>query len=181
VTGGDTTEAAWDTLRATRWDPPGSASRDAERRRTYVFGLEQAQQMFRAAAVVGPATRPLLIFYGLSQAGRAIAAAASSIKTGDGWRLEGHGIRSAPDSLRGPLPEIRVEAGRAGSKGSFVTLSRLLGSQLWDKSVPVTLNTLWDILPENRLSPLRDRGNHAGPLSTSYVRTFFESRIRWHP
>jgi hypothetical protein len=30
--------------------------------------------MFRAASFVGPATRPLLIFYGLSQAGRAIVA-----------------------------------------------------------------------------------------------------------
>jgi hypothetical protein len=100
----------------------------------------------------------LLIFYGLSQAGRAIAAATSRIKTGDGWKLEGHGIRSAPDSLRGPLPEIRVEADRSGRKGSFVRLSQLLGSQLWDKSLPVTLYMLWDMLPENRLSPLRDSG-----------------------
>jgi hypothetical protein len=100
----------------------------------------------------------LLIFYGLSQAGRAIAAAASRIKTGDGWRLEGHGIRSAPDSLRGPLSEIRVEANRSDSKGSFVRLSRLLDSQLWDRSFPVMLNTLWDILPENRISPLWDSG-----------------------
>jgi hypothetical protein len=28
--------------------------------------------MFRAAAIVGPATRPLLVFYGLNQAGRAV-------------------------------------------------------------------------------------------------------------
>jgi hypothetical protein len=100
----------------------------------------------------------LLVFYGLSQAGRAIAAATSRIETGDGWRLEGHGIKSAADSLRGPLPEIRVVAEPASSKGSFVRLSRLLDSQLWDRSFPVILNTLWDILPENRISPLRDSG-----------------------
>ena len=154
----DTAEAAWETLRATRWDPPGAASRSEERRKTYVFGLEQAEQMFRAAAVVGPATRPLLIFYGLSQAGRAIAAAASRIETGDDWRLEGHGIKSTANSLRGLLPEIRVVAEPADTKGSFVRLSRLLDSQLWDRSFPVTLNTLWDVLPENRISPLRDSG-----------------------
>jgi hypothetical protein len=68
-------DLVWGRLRATRWDPPGAASESAERRRT-CFALEQAEQMFRAAAGVGPATRPLLVFYGLSQAGRAIAAAA---------------------------------------------------------------------------------------------------------
>ncbi|MCX5151640.1 YaaC family protein [Streptomyces sp. NBC_00320] len=45
--------------------------------------MEQAQQMFKAAEVVGPQTRPLLVFYGLSQAGRAIAAAAVDLKGED--------------------------------------------------------------------------------------------------
>ena len=34
---------------------------------------------------------PFLLFYGLSQAGRVIAAAATSADAG-GWELEGHGI-----------------------------------------------------------------------------------------
>lgn len=34
--------------------------------------------MFRAARAVGTQTQPLLIFYGVSQAGRAIAAAAAA-------------------------------------------------------------------------------------------------------
>src|SRR6266567_4300231 len=168
-------DAVWGSLRATRWDPPGGASRSAERRRTYVFALEQAEQMFRAAAGVGPATRPLLIFYGLSQAGRAIAAAASRIAGDEGWRLEGHGISCTPDGLRGELPDIRVMVGRPGSKGSFVRLSQLLGSPLWDKSFPVTLNTLWDFLPENRLSPLRDSGeSRRTPLYVSRPDLFTE-------
>lgn len=100
--------SAWGGLRATRWDPPGGATENAERRRTYVFALEQAEQMFRAAESVGPAARPLLVFYGLSQAGRAIAAAAVKVEADDGWQLKGHGIRSAPNSLRGPLPDIEV-------------------------------------------------------------------------
>src|SRR5882762_9883298 len=98
----DTTETVWESLRATRWDPPGGASSSPDRRRTYVTALEQAEQMFRAAATAGTETRPLHVFYGLSQAGRAIAAAASKISSADGWRLVGHGIRSR--GLDGPLP-----------------------------------------------------------------------------
>src|SRR5580692_135494 len=85
------TGAAWATLRATRWDPPGNARLTSDRARTYVVALEQAEQMFRAAATVGQATRPMLAYYGLNQAGRAVAAAAVTIQT-DGWRLSGHGI-----------------------------------------------------------------------------------------
>jgi hypothetical protein len=53
---------AWDVLRASRCDPPGAAWQLEHRRRTYVFALEQAEQMFRAAVGVGTATRPLLVF-----------------------------------------------------------------------------------------------------------------------
>jgi len=122
-----------------------------------VFALEQAEQMFRAAATVGVATRPLQVFYGLSQAGRAIAAAASGL-TGDGWELAGHGIRCDPVTLRGPLPDIRLEAGKAGGKTSFVRLSELLGSPPWTGPQPVMLSDVWDCLPGNRLYPLRDPG-----------------------
>ena len=73
--------------------------------------------MFRAAATVGVATRPLQVFYGLSQAGRAIAAAASGL-TGDEWELAGHGIRCDSLTLRGPLADIRLEAGKAGGRRS---------------------------------------------------------------
>jgi hypothetical protein len=69
-----------------------AATLSGGRRRTYTFALEQAEQMFRAAAVVGPATRPLLTFCGLSQAGRAIAVAAAAA-TADSCRLQGHGLR----------------------------------------------------------------------------------------
>lgn len=58
----------------------------------------------------------------------------------------------------GPLPAIRVQAGKEGSKGSFTRLSGLLGSQLCAGAEPLTLNALWDSLPENRLAPLEDAG-----------------------
>ncbi|WP_307160932.1 YaaC family protein [Streptomyces rishiriensis] len=141
----------WRWLRGTRWKPPKAAKADQERRETYVFALEQAEQMFRAAATVGPAAQPLLLFYGLSQAGRAVMATAPV--TGDEWRLVGHGISQDPKTFAGPLAEIAVTTSREGSRGSFVRLSKALDSPLWQDSA-VPLGTLWDCLPENRLSPL---------------------------
>jgi hypothetical protein len=152
---GNEAEAVWGKLRGTRWNPPQAAAADPARRRTYVFALEQAEQMFRAAAGTGVATRPLLVFYGLSQAGRAIAAAAASAGAG-GWELEGHGITCLSQTLRGPLPAVRVQAGKEGSTGSFVRLSELLGSPLWPRAEPLTLSLLWDLLPDNWLTSLDD-------------------------
>jgi hypothetical protein len=140
-----------------------------------VFALEQAEQMFRAAVSVGPATRPLLVFYGLNQAGRAIAAAASKIAADEGWQLQGHGIHSVQRSLCGPLAEVGVYTDSAGSKASFVKLSELLDSPLWDKSLGVTLATLWDNLPENRLSPLNNGGeSRRVPLFVEHRDMFVE-------
>ncbi|MEU8158074.1 hypothetical protein AB0B94_30845 [Micromonospora sp. NPDC048986] len=142
----------WSRLRATRSDPPAAAAGNRKRRETYVFALEQAEQMFRAAAVVGPATRPLLVFYGLSQAGRAIAAAAADTSAAGGWEMSSHGI--LPVELRDPLPDIKVYAD--GNKGSFVRLSHILGSPIWGKDDAVRLAQLWDTVPENRTQPIVD-------------------------
>lgn len=88
----------------------------------------------------------MLVFYGLSQAGRAIAAAASGTNGEDAWKLKGHGISSV--GLDRNLPNVEVHTGKQGERGSSVRLSELLDSPLWGK-VPVRLNELWDILPEN--------------------------------
>lgn len=75
-------------LIASPWRPGPTCAPAAHphpRRRTYVMALEQAEQMFHAAHSVGPATSPLLLFYGLSQAGRAVAAAAKPVTRPDGW------------------------------------------------------------------------------------------------
>jgi len=132
--------------------------------------LEQAEQMFRAASGVGTATRPLQVFYGLSQAGRAIAAAARS-QSGDEWRLGGHGIAAV--DLRAPLPDIEVYAHR---KGSFVRLSDVLDSPIFAETQPVALTQLWDSVPENRLWPLRDGQHRRTPLQVTP-----QNRYRPHP
>lgn len=151
--------AAWTTLRATRWDPPGNARLTKDRARTYVVALEQAEQMFKAAATVGQATRPVLAYYGLNQAGRAVAAAASTVQT-DGWRLSGHGIYAK--NLQNSLPDIAITCDRPGARGSFAKLSEILDSPLWDGSI--AFRFFWDSIPETRLRPLVDDQARRSPL-----------------
>ncbi|MFE6869307.1 YaaC family protein [Kitasatospora sp. NPDC057692] len=141
---------AWDVLRGARSVPPGLAASSRSRRRVFSASLEQAEQFFRAAAAVGPATQPVLVFYGLSQAGRAIAASAKALP-GDRWELVGHGIHTVEPQR--PLTEVRVTTDPAGNQGSFVRLSELLDSPVWGRE-PVTLAELWDCLPLNTHAPL---------------------------
>lgn len=53
------TDQAWEQLRASRSNPLGKAADPGARHKAYAAALEQTGQMFRAAAVVAPATRPL--------------------------------------------------------------------------------------------------------------------------
>src|SRR5215469_7120888 len=143
--------AAWTTLRATRWEPPGAARSTRDRAKTYVVALEQAEQMFKAAATVGQATRPVLAYYGLNQAGRAISAAASAVGDNE-WRLSGHGIYAK--NLHGSLADIAITCDQPDGKGSFAKLSQTLNSPLWKG--PITFRSFWDSIPETRLTPLVD-------------------------
>lgn len=145
-------DAAWARLRGSRWNPPGRADTGA-RRKTYAAALEQTEQMFKAAEAVGPATRPLQLFYGLSQAGRAIAAAAWSLK-GTDWRLVTHGIKTS--GFENPFPDIEIRTDPPGTHGSFVRVSEVLDSPVWELDA-VRLEEVWDVLPPNLGDPLTDR------------------------
>ncbi|SCF48739.1 YaaC-like Protein [Micromonospora matsumotoense] len=143
--------ATWAALRSSRSDPPAATVNNSERRATYVAALEQSEQLFKAASAVGPATAPILLYYGISQAGRAIIAAARSVR--DNWRLSGHGINRG--DLTVALPAVRVYA--EGVRGSFVRLSAVLDSPIWDKDAEaVELTALWDALPQTIEWPLRN-------------------------
>jgi hypothetical protein len=155
------TDRAWEWLRASRSEPPGRASSGA-RRKTYATALEQAGQMFKAAASVGPATRPLQVFYGLSQAGRAIAAAAWSLK-GEDWRLEAHGIKAT--GFDRAFPDIEIRTDPPDSQGSFTRVSQVLASPVWQLA-PVRLEDVWDLLPVNLDYPLTER-ERLTPLEVS--------------
>ncbi|MFF0898212.1 YaaC family protein [Streptomyces sp. NPDC003278] len=154
-------DEAWERLRASRSNPPARAS-SASRRKTYTAALEQAQQLFRAAAVVGPATSPILAFYGLSQAGRAITAAPRSLE-GEDWRLAAHGISSK--GFHVPFPDIEIRTDPPGTQGSFVKVSEVLDSPVWEKD-SLRLEDIWDLLPTNLHYPLTAR-DRLTPLYTS--------------
>lgn len=77
---------ALQTIRATRADPPGKGRSD-ERRALYGAALQQFDELIEASRTAGHASRPLPLFYALSQAGRAVVAAHGS--TG---RISGHGL-----------------------------------------------------------------------------------------
>jgi hypothetical protein len=152
-------DLVWAALRSTRAEPPAGIK--GARRKTYAAALEQAQQMFTAAASVGVATRPVLLFYGLSQGGRAIATAAKHVHNND-YPLSGHGIKANPSTLVGTLADVRVYGDNTPA-GSFTRLSKILNSPVWDHTAPVTLGEAWNTLPEARVFPL-DHPAGARPL-----------------
>src|SRR5216684_2416922 len=79
---GPSRPAVWRLIRGLRHQPPGAARKRTQRREVFCAALEQAEQLFTAAEAVGDATRPILLFYGLIQAGRAIAAASTDADSG---------------------------------------------------------------------------------------------------
>jgi hypothetical protein len=128
-------------IRATRANPPGLAR--GERAATYGAALAQFDELMTAARASGPASRPLPLFYALSQAGRAIAAAHLT----DPWRLEGHGL-NAPDLAYEILDvPVRVDdrPSKNGNLKSFIGVAQATRSPV---PVRLALGELWASLPE---------------------------------
>jgi len=88
----------WREIRVLRSHPPGGAGK-GDRKRVFGSALVQAEQLLTAAGAAGYASWPILLFYGLSRAGRTIAAADN-----DSYRLNRHGIRALDLDQRPPLP-----------------------------------------------------------------------------
>jgi hypothetical protein len=132
---------SWQLIRALRHTPPGKAA-GGFRRDIFISSLEQAQQLFGAAVDVGVETRPLLEFYGLSQAGRAIVASASSV-VNDYVRLSGHGLRVGPmqDVANSGLAKLDVWS----QAGAYETVAKVLNATALPR---LSLGTLWGALPE---------------------------------
>jgi hypothetical protein len=133
---------AWQMLRSLRSAPPGGAKK-GDRKATFNAALEQAEQFFTAATDVGAATRPVLIFYGLAQAGWAVAAA-DGATPGNRWRLPGgHGITTDPvqNTVNGRLSDFAL---RDDGCGSFTKLADVLSAASLPKPTP--LGHLWGML-----------------------------------
>lgn len=104
-------------LRALRQHPPSLAATDEGRRATFSAALEQSEQFFSAAAAAGPQTRGLLLFYGVSQAGRALRAAQQP--DADWARAGGHGIKIVGESTSGSFADALVRDTRNKPSNAF--------------------------------------------------------------
>jgi len=154
-------EEIWRLIRALRHDPPGNATSDAKRQKVFGSALEQAEQLFRAAVEVAPTSRPILLFYGLSQAGRAVAASSKAAGTAN-WELRGHGIK-ATELDRPALHKVVI---RNAGGGSFTQLASLLASGSLPSSV--TLGSVWATIP--------DLGRHPLTSGAAAYKTFLHIR-----
>jgi len=129
----------------------------------FTASLEQAEQLFAAAASAGVMTKPLQLYYGLSQAGRAIAAIAPNVpdrqqgKPAEPWKLSGHGIgipamQQSIDACHGSLGLLPLAD---KGFGAFTQMAEILGcGSLVDKkpdgspATRVTVGEIWGTLPE---------------------------------
>jgi hypothetical protein len=140
-------------IRASRAAPPGLAQED-ERRSVYSSALVQFEELMGAARAASPQTLPLSLFYALSQAGRAIAAA----RLEGEWRLQGHGLESsdldAEDLCR---VRIRTKPTKKRRPDSFSGVCRATGAEPLRGST--TIGELWASLPglEKLLPELEER------------------------
>jgi hypothetical protein len=105
-------------IRALRATPPGRAARDQERRRVFSSALGQFDELLDAAAAAGPASRPLPLYYAVSQATTAIAAAL--LPPDRPWRPRSHGLVIAEPDPRW-LPETEIRPKRVKPKGQPYT------------------------------------------------------------
>ncbi|MFJ1634165.1 MULTISPECIES: YaaC family protein [Streptomyces] len=157
----------WRELRGLRSGVAGPAGSDPQRRSVFNASLEQAQQFTEAAANAGPATRPVQIFYALSQFGRAISAA-SRLTVGIEWRLKGHGIGTKNlDASKG----VAAVGVTPTAKGSLPGVARALGVPSFEAGAEVNLGQLWPLIPETHGVPLPGAGGvKAMYMSQSGVR-----------
>lgn len=115
-------------IRAMRARPPGRAADESDRRGVFSAALGQFDELLDAAAAVGPASRPLPLYYALNQAGRAIAA--SRQQPHRPWRPMLHGLSiSLPDG--GALQDTIISPQRGVSDarpGSFHLMAETIGA-----------------------------------------------------
>jgi YaaC-like Protein len=134
-------------LRALRYDPPGYAKQSA-RRTTFQSALEQCEQFLAAAGDAGYATRPVQLFYAMSQAGRAIVAASPRIGN-QAWRVSGHGLTANTNAAR--AADVAVTATKTGL---FPSIAAALDMESLVPGEAAALGELWPLLPESAFVPL---------------------------
>jgi hypothetical protein len=128
-------------LRASRSDPPGHAATDEGRSATYGGALQQFEELLDAAGGVGPASQPLLLFYALSQGGRAVAAAHEETA-----ETSGHGLSEAREPLGSSILHRRIRRAPSGNgSDTFGAVMRATASP--DFTGDVELGAAWAAIP----------------------------------
>lgn len=130
----------WQEIRALRAVPTGLSAADRDRRNTFVASLRQAEELAKATEAAGYAAKPLPLFYCLSQAGRAIAAAHCK----DDWHLQSHGLSVHTDPQT-PILENSVKPAFR-QNDSFQNVSNTLNSPLLGGVAQ--LGALWAANPD---------------------------------
>lgn len=135
----DEAAMTWLMLRERRSSLHGRSKleKSAGRRQTFAAAMAQFEEQFTAAKVVTEFTRPLNLYYGLAQAGLAIAAAHAA----DPWSFSRHGLKL--DNRGAGLADMTVGP---DSDGGFQRVAAATGSPIIEK--PASLGALWASLPE---------------------------------
>ncbi len=140
----DSPAETWWRIRALRAAPP--TGMPDSRRKLFVTSLEQAEQQFAAAASVGFESRALNLYYGLSQAGRAISAALTPDGAGVSPEVSGHGLHVELSGARSDrILDLSVRA-EGGENTSFGRLAWLLGSD--SLAGGLHLRDVWNMILE---------------------------------
>ena len=114
---------------------------DPARLRVFQAALTQAEELWEAAAAVGAASRPLPLFYCLSQAGRAICAAWT---VSPDWQPDTHGITSR-GAGGASVADLEVTVTKA-KHGMFPMVAEATDSPTFKG--PVSVAHLWASLPD---------------------------------
>jgi hypothetical protein len=132
-------------VQALRADPPALA-KTGKRRKTFGYSLQQFAELLTASSRSEASSSPITLFYALSQAGRAIAAAGCR---GPGTRYEfhGHGLKiTAAATVGETVVRPELNGSDAFSVVADSTQSATLDSE-------VTVSELWGSLPQFQPAP----------------------------
>jgi hypothetical protein len=109
----------------------------SSRRGAFSSAMQQFEELMSASAAVGPASRPITLYYATVQAGLAVAAAHKK----DPWSFSQHGLKL--QNVRAPIADISV--GPEGT-GAFQIVAQATNSP--PLHMPVTVGALWSSLPD---------------------------------
>ena len=131
----------WQHIRSLRVSGCGFAQ-SGTRRSIFRAALQQSEQLFQASNSVDYSARPLLLYYGLSQACLAILQASPRLVSGE-TSPKGHGMRleASADGIGAVLPG-------SDALGELSLIIRALGSG--GVGINATIERLWSALPDHR-------------------------------